>query len=165
MRRLIDGLYILIMAALFTLAGWSFLFGGIESTMVEDMVLMIFMAALTIVMICTVLLDKENEKEKEMNGFKIQSQAYRKAAEQGQIEKDFAEKSCRVFDFLAGCDQEDIYSLFDSSVFNDIATGYLDKTLSELISEGVIDEKQGKRILLRMNTMFDLKSAKNACEG
>lgn len=165
MRRLIDGLYILIMAALFILAGWSFLFGGIESTMVEDMVLMIFMAALTIVMICTVLLDKENEKENEMNGFEIQSQAYRKAAEQGQIEKDFAEKSCRVFDFLAGCDQEDIYSLFDSSVFNDIATGYLDKALSELISEGVIDEKQGKRILLRMNTMYDLKSAKNACEG
>ena len=100
-----------------------------------------------------------------MYGFEIQSQAYRKAAEQGQIEKDFAEKSCRVFDFLAGCDQEDIYSLFDSSVFNDIATGYLDKSLSELISEGVINEKQGKRILLRMNTMFDLKSAKNACEG
>lgn len=63
MRRIIDGLYILIMAALFTLAGWSFLFGGIESTMVEDMVLMISVAALSILTVCAVLMDKKiNDK-------------------------------------------------------------------------------------------------------
>lgn len=63
MRRIIDGLYILIMAALFTLAGWSFLFGDAESTQFEDMVLMISVAALSILTVCAVLMDKKiNDK-------------------------------------------------------------------------------------------------------
>lgn len=62
MKKIVNGLYILIMAALFILAGWSFLFGGLESSLIEDMVLMIFVAALSIVMICTVLMDNDDDE-------------------------------------------------------------------------------------------------------
>lgn len=63
MKKIVNGLYILIMAALFILAGWSFLFGGLESSLIEDMVLMIFVAVLSIVMICTVLMDDDDEND------------------------------------------------------------------------------------------------------
>ena len=43
-----------------------------------------------------------------MNGYKIMADSYRKLAENGEIDKDLAEKECRIFDFLAACDNDDI---------------------------------------------------------
>ena len=60
-----------------------------------------------------------------MNGFQVMADSYRKAAEDGRISKEQAEKDCRIFDFLASCDQDDIYRLFDSSAFNEIAKSYM----------------------------------------
>lgn len=95
-----------------------------------------------------------------MDGFKLMAQAYRKAAEEGKITKDQAAKDCRIFDFLGSCSQEDIYSLFDSSAFNEIAKAYMRKAVSELVEEGEIDEDQGKAVKNRFALLFDEKKAR-----
>lgn len=94
-----------------------------------------------------------------MNGYKMMSEAYRKAAEEGKISQEEAAKDCRVYDFLATCSQEDIYKLFDSGAFNEIAKGYLRKALEELIEEGEIEEDQGSAVKRRFNLLFSEKTA------
>lgn len=49
--------------------------------------------------------------------------AHRKAGQQRQAD---------LLDILAGCTQEDICALFDSTAFNDIAKGYLQQACREL---------------------------------
>ena len=99
-----------------------------------------------------------------MNGFEIMADSYRKAAEQGQISKEQAEKECRIFDFLSSCDQDDICRMFDSSAFNEISKSYLRLAVKELISEGTIDEEQGNAVRNRFSLLFDEKKAKEICE-
>lgn len=94
-----------------------------------------------------------------MNGFQLQADAYRKAAEQGKITQEQADKECKVFDFLATCDDEDICNLFNSSAFNEIAKSYMRLAVRELADEGVIDEEQATAIRNRYSLLFDEKRA------
>lgn len=100
-----------------------------------------------------------------MNGFQIMADSYHMAAEQGQISKEEANKKCKAYDYLANCDQEDIYNLFDSSAFNDICKSYLRKAADQLEGEGVLDEEQNAKICRRMNLLFSETTAKEVCEG
>lgn len=99
-----------------------------------------------------------------MNGYKLMADSYREAAEKGIISKEEAEKIARNYDYLAGCDTEDIYNLFDSSAFNEIAKSYLRIAAKELIEEGTIDEEQGRAIRNRFSLLFSEKQAKEVCE-
>ena len=94
-----------------------------------------------------------------MNGFQLQADAYRKAAEQGKITQEQADKECKVFDFLAICDDEDICNLFNSSAFNEIAKSYMRLAVRELADEGVIDEEQATAVRNRYSLLFDEKRA------
>ena len=94
-----------------------------------------------------------------MNGFKLMSESYRKAAEQGKITQERADKECRIYDFLAACDQEDICSMFDSSAFNEIAKSYMRGAVKELTDEGTIDEEQARAVRNRFSLLFDEKRA------
>lgn len=96
-----------------------------------------------------------------MNGFKLIADSYRKAAEEGKISKEQADKDCRIFDFLGTCDDDDFYKLFDSSAFNEIAKSYMRLAVKELVSEGTIDEDQGKAVRNRFSLLFDEKQAKD----
>ena len=100
-----------------------------------------------------------------MNGFKLMADSYRKAAEEGKISKEQADKDCRIFDFLGTCDDDDFYKLFDSSAFNEIAKSYMRLAVKELVSEGTIDEDQGKAVRNRFSLLFDEKQSKEVCEG
>ena len=95
-----------------------------------------------------------------MDGFKVMAESYRKAAEEGKISKEEAAKDCRIFDFLSSCDQDDICRMFDSSAFNEITKSYMRIAVKELVSEGVIDEEQGKAVRNRFSLLFDEKRAK-----
>ena len=94
-----------------------------------------------------------------MNGFQLTSDSYRKAAEQGKISKNYADKKCKVLDFLATCDDEDICNMFDSSAFNEIAKSYLRIAVRELTDEGTIDEEQAQAVRNRFSLLFDEKQA------
>ena len=100
-----------------------------------------------------------------MNGYELMSNSYRKAAEEGKISKGTAEKECRIFDFLATCEEEDICRLFDSSAFNEIAKSYLRIALKELVAEETVTEEQAKAVKNRFSLLFDEKQAKDVCEG
>ena len=99
-----------------------------------------------------------------MNGFALLSDSYKKALEQGQISKEEAEKKCRVFDFLATCDQEDFFTMFDSSAFNEISKSYMRLTVKELVSEGTLNEDQGRAVRNRFSVVFDGKQSKEVVE-
>ena len=99
-----------------------------------------------------------------MNGYEVMAKTYRKLSERGEISKEEAEKKCKVYDFLASCDEEDIYNLFDSSAFNEIAKEYMRLAVKELVSEGKIDEDQGKAVRNRFSLLFDEKQSKEVCE-
>lgn len=99
-----------------------------------------------------------------MNGFKLMADSYRKAAEEGKISKEQADKNIRIFDFLGTCDEDDFYKLFDSSAFNEIAKSYMRLAVKELVSEGAIDEDQGKAVRNRFSLLFDEKQSKEVCE-
>lgn len=100
-----------------------------------------------------------------MNGFQLLSDSYKKALSLGEITREEAEKKCRVFDFLATCDQDDFYNLFDSSAFNEISKSYMRLAVKELVSEGTIDEDQGKAVRNRFSLLFDEKQSKEVCEA
>ena len=99
-----------------------------------------------------------------MDGFKLQSDTYRKAVEDGKIEKSYAKKICKTLDFLATCDDDDIYNMFDSSAFNEIAKSYMRLAVRELVDEGVLDDDQARAVRNRYSLLFDEKTAKEVCE-
>ena len=99
-----------------------------------------------------------------MNGYKLLSESYKKAAEEGNISKEEAAKHTRVYDFLASCDLDDIFILYDSSAFNEIAKSYMRLAVRELVEEGTIEEEQGRAIRNRFSLLFDEKTAKEVYE-
>ena len=64
-----------------------------------------------------------------MNGFQIMAETLRK---NGQ------ERKAELYEFLGGCTDEDINTLFDSSAFNEIAKGYLSRACDELEQEAKV---------------------------
>lgn len=46
-----------------------------------------------------------------MNGYETMSENYKILMQRGEIEKEAAEKAIRVYDFLAGCDTDDLFQL------------------------------------------------------
>lgn len=99
-----------------------------------------------------------------MNGFNLLSDSYRKAAERGEISQEQAQNDCRLFDFLATCSENDFYTLFDSSAFNEIAKGYMRAAVKELVTEGTLTEEQGQAVKNRFSLLFDeKKSSEVAC--
>lgn len=99
-----------------------------------------------------------------MDGFKLMAESYRKAAKQGILGKEEAGKIARAYDFLAGCDLEDLFNLFDSSAFNEIAKSYMRLAVRELVEEGTIEEEQGRAIRNRFSLLFDEKKSKEVYE-
>ena len=98
-----------------------------------------------------------------MNGFEVMADTYRNLASEGKIPQE-AEKKCKAYDFLGGCEQDDIYDLFDSSAFNEIAKSYMRLAVKELVAEGKLDEDQGRAVRNRFSLLFDEKRAKEVCE-
>ncbi len=99
-----------------------------------------------------------------MNGFSMMADSYRKLAAEGKISQDEAVKKCRIFDFLGSCDQDDIYDMFDSSAFNEIAKSYIRIAVKELVSEGTLDDDQARAVRNRFSFLFDEKRAKEVCD-
>ena len=95
-----------------------------------------------------------------MNGYTLLAESYRKAAAEGKIAEEEAEKNIRVYEFLATCDLYDKCIMVDSSAFNDIIRGYLQMAL--LNAE--LDEKSQKKALEQLRWIFDECSAKEVLE-
>lgn len=54
-----------------------------------------------------------------MNGYETMSENHKILMQRGEIEKEAAEKAIRVYDFLAGCDTDDLcFQRFDPRFFS-----------------------------------------------
>lgn len=94
-----------------------------------------------------------------MNGFELSAESLRRMGAKGIIPKEQVEKECRVLDFLATCNVEDICCMFDSTAFNEIAKSYLRRAVRELTDEGEINEEQAIAVRNRYSLLFDEKRA------
>ena len=99
-------------------------------------------------------------KDTGMNGFKIMADSYRKAASDGFTNPEVYERKARVFDILAECDQEELYTFIDSSAFNDIIRDFMRLSLKG----AGIDEEDSQRVMNELRLIFSEKSAKEVCE-
>ena len=95
-----------------------------------------------------------------MNGFKLMAETYRKAA---GIDQGEAERIARLYDFLGECSQDDIYTLFDSTAFNEIAKSYMRLAVSRLIDKGTIEAEQGQAVKNEYARLFEDMTAKEVC--
>lgn len=100
-----------------------------------------------------------------MNGYSLMADSYKKAAEQGKTTKEQAEKHIRIYDFLASCDPDDICILFDSSAFNEVSKGYLQKAVKRLVDNGTIEEEQAASVRNEYRLLLSEMTAKEVSEG
>ena len=81
-----------------------------------------------------------------MNGYKAIADCYRRKIESGEIEETEAlVRKLKALEFVAGCDQSDLYQLMDTSAFNFIIIRYVKEALkranvSEKTSNAVMDK-------------------------
>ena len=94
------------------------------------------------------------------NDYAMLSEAYKRMQNKGKISKTEADKSIRIYDFLANCDIDDIYRLFDSAAFNDIVKNYVQIALNK----ANVDSKTQDNVLNQIRWLFDEKQAKEVSE-
>ncbi len=68
-------------------------------------------------------------------------------------------KTADIYKFLATLEKEDYGLLFDTAVFNDIASNYVTKALNDCVEDGYISQEQAVQILLRHGKLLDSFSA------
>lgn len=100
-----------------------------------------------------------------MNGYILMAESYRKAAGEGKADAGEAERKARLYDFLGACTDNDIYTLFDSTAFNEIAKAYMRKAVARLIDNGTIDAEQGQAVRNEYAYMFSIMTAKEVSEA
>jgi hypothetical protein len=91
-----------------------------------------------------------------MNKYAMTAESYKVLMERGKIDKTIAEKTIRIYDFLAACDSDDICQLVDSSAFNDIIRAYLQLA----IANSSLDEESRDRVTDQLYWLLDTKQAK-----
>ncbi len=92
--------------------------------------------------------------------FKMVADTYRRLVRKGELTEEQAKKDIRIYDFLAECDQEDLYKLIDSSAFNDIIKAIVKLSLRNI----KMDEETGSKILREMDHTFDEMTVKDVYE-
>lgn len=91
-----------------------------------------------------------------MNGYTLIVEAYKKLMDEGNIEKEIAEKNIRIYEFLATCDVDDFCKMVDSSAFNNIIKAFL----RSAVSSADIGEEAQNKVLNQLSLIFDEQKAK-----
>lgn len=96
-----------------------------------------------------------------MNGFKMTADAYRKAFEQGKIDKETAENQIKVLDFLGTCSDDDLYRMVDSTAFNEIIKTFCRTAIRNAkIDEDNDDRERERAIMNELKWLFDEKTCR-----
>lgn len=91
-----------------------------------------------------------------MNGYELLASSYRLLLKRGEIAEDEAAKKIRVYDFLATCDKEDIYTMVDSSAFNDIIKSFCKKALKN----SSVSEQSAQDVINELSNLFNFSCEK-----
>lgn len=101
-----------------------------------------------------------------MNGFKLIADSYRKLVDEGKMAAEEAARTIRINDFLATCDDEDIYTMVDSSAFNDIIRTFCRKAIREAkVDDDEDDREIEKKIMNELRWLFSEKRCKEVMEN
>lgn len=101
-----------------------------------------------------------------MNGYETMSENYKILMQRGEIEKEAAEKAIRVYDFLAGCDTDDLCEMIDSSAFNDLIRAFLVRAfLVRAVTSAGLDDDTIDQIMQQLRYIFDGQTAKEVLEA
>lgn len=84
-----------------------------------------------------------------MNGYETMSENYKILMQRGEIEKEAAEKAIRVYDFLAGCDTDDLIRAF----------------LVRAVTSAGLDDDTIDQIMQQLRYIFDGQTAKEVLEA
>lgn len=96
-----------------------------------------------------------------MNEYEMMSNSYKTLMDQGKIEKEVAEKAIRVYDFLAGCDTDDLCQMVDSSAFNDLIRAFLIRA----VTNADLSEDATLKIMEQLRWIFDGQTAKEVLDA
>lgn len=96
-----------------------------------------------------------------MNGYETMSENYKILMQRGEIEKEAAEKAIRVYDFLAGCDTDDLCEMINSSAFNDLIRAFLVRA----VTSAGLDDDTIDQIMQQLRYIFDGQTAKEVLES
>ena len=94
-------------------------------------------------------------------GYETMSENYKILMQRGEIEKEAAEKAIRVYDFLAGCDTDDLCEMIDSSAFNDLIRAFLVRA----VTSAGLDDDTIDQIMQQLRYIFDGQTAKEVLEA
>ena len=96
-----------------------------------------------------------------MNGYEMMADSYRKLVEDGELDKEVADKEIRIYEFLTTCDTEDICRMVDSSAFNDIIRAFVEMA----VKNADIDEDSRNKVVGQLRWLFNEKTARQVLEG
>lgn len=95
-----------------------------------------------------------------MEGYRILAKSYRKFIEEGKLDKESGEREIRICEFLADCEEADLYRLIDSGAFNSIIKAYL---LQAMNGAG-IKKTQQDEVCDALSWLFDTAQAQEVME-
>lgn len=95
-----------------------------------------------------------------MNGYALLAESCRNMADTGYTNGQELRRKAELYEFLATCNDDDFYTLFDSTAFNEIAKGYLHRALSDLQNDETITSEQAEAIRARYAGVFDEMQAR-----
>lgn len=95
-----------------------------------------------------------------MNGYDLTADSYRVLKENGEMDGEKADRLIRLYEFLSGCEDNDILELVNSGAFNDVIRGY-----AELAARKAgIDGETRYLIKQQMRWLFSEKTAGEVME-
>ena len=91
-----------------------------------------------------------------MDGFKLQADAIRKVVERDDnCDKEAMLSKAQVYDILSELTQDQIYELYNSSIFNDVTKAYAKRAMETV----GLDEEQISDVLREIKYLHDTVNA------
>ena len=107
-----------------------------------------------------------------MNGYQLQAESYRAVLERDRATMspdtiEDMERNIKIFELLASFQPEDRYIAFDSSMFNDIYKGYVQKVIDEICEDEDEETREAaqkirSRVLGKTAAILDRMEAREA---
>ncbi|PBG44779.1 hypothetical protein, partial [Clostridioides difficile] len=91
----------------------------------------------------------------------MMADSHRKLVEDGELDKEVADKEILIYDFLATCDRDDLCRMVDSPAFNDIIRA----SLHMAVQSADHDEDAREKVVRQLRSLFYAQTPTQVLEG